>query len=202
MNIDELQSAWDSPRNRPSDEAREQFARDFTRRMMAKRRFQTIWLTNTIVWLALITGLALHSMASGKTTIAGEWGVLPLLILPWGLAIHFLRRHLKPVTPRADGELSVTESLRAAHGSICQEQSHLKLVGLLLVVMMPLLGVAMAQLSKAGKVNESQLQSMAAFFGAALLLGLGGILCRYFLSLIPQKRRLAAVLGEFSEQGA
>lgn len=199
MSIDDLQSAWDSPRNRPSAEAREQLARDFTRRMMARRRFRALWLVNVFVWLVLVTGLALHSIANGRTALTNEWGLLPLLILPWGLAIHFLRRHLKPGLPLARGELSVTESFRTAHHSICMEQSHLKLVGLLLVVMLPLLGVAMAQLFKVGKMNQNQLESMAVFFGAALLLGLGGILCRYFLSLTPQKRRLAALLGEFAE---
>jgi hypothetical protein len=199
MNMNDLQSAWNSPHNHPSAEAREQLARDFTRRMLAKRRFRAIWLANTMVLLALITGVALYSIAKGKTSLASEWGLLPLLILPWALAIHLLRRHLKAAAPLARGELSVTESFRVAHRSVCTEQFHLKLAGLLLVVMVPLLGGAMAQLFKVGKMNDNQLESMAVFFSAALSLGLGVILCRYFLSLAPQKRRLAALLGEFSE---
>src|SRR5688572_17753564 len=103
MNLDELQSAWDSPRNRPSMEEQQQLARQFSRQMIRRRRFQTVWLINTLVWLTVITVIAIGSLARGKTSVGQEWGLFPLLAAPWALAIHFLRRHLKPAAPITRG---------------------------------------------------------------------------------------------------
>lgn len=140
MNLNEIQSAWDSPRNRPSLEEQQQLARQFTRRMIRRRRFQTVWLINTFVWLTLITAIVIRNLASGKTDAGQEWGLFPLLLAPWAFALHFLRRHLKPANPLTRGELSLADSFRAARASTLTEKSHLKLVGLLFVIAVLLLG--------------------------------------------------------------
>jgi len=200
MNLNEMQNVWNSPRNNLPTEAQQRVADQFARQMIRRRRFQSIWLINTFVWLTIITVIAVWTIAVGQTTPAQEYGLFPLLIVPWGFAIHFLRRYLKPVAPMTRGETSIVDSLRAALTSNRETRSNLKLVGVLYVVMIPLLALAMQQLHAVGKVSERELTSMAIFFGAALLLGGVGIAIRYFGRLLPQQKRLDMLLTELADE--
>ncbi len=187
MNFDELQQTWNSPRNNLPTEQQRALAEKFSRQMIRRRRFQTWWLIHTFVWLTLITGLAIRMVAIGKTNPAQEWGLFPLLLVPWGFAIHFLRRYLKPLTPAAQGESPVKDSLSAALVSNRTTRSHLKLVGVLFVLAIPLLALAMQQLHAVGKVSARELTSMAFFFGATFLICGTGIAARYVGRLCRNK---------------
>jgi hypothetical protein len=200
MNLNEMQKVWNSPRNNLPTEEQQRLADQFARQMIRRRRFQSLWLINTFVWLTVISVLAIRTVAVGQSTPSQEWGLFPLLIVPWGFAIHFLRRYLKPLAPITHGEFSVVDSLRAALALNRETRSHLKLVGVLYVIMIPLLALAMRQLHGAGKVSERELTSMALFFGAVLLLGGGGIAARYFAHLQPQQKRLDALLAELADE--
>jgi len=199
MNPNEMQNVWNSPRNNLPTEAQQRLADQFARQMIRRRRFQSIWLLNTFVWLTIITVLAIRNISVGQTTPTQEWGLIPLLLVPWAFAIHFLRRYLKPATPMTRGETTIAESLRAALASNRETRAHLKLVGVLYVIMIPFLTLAMRQLHAVGKVSERELTSMALFFGAVLLLGGAGIAVRYFTRLQPQQKRLDALLTELAD---
>lgn len=196
MNLNEMQNVWNSPRNNLPTEEQHRLADQFARQMIRRRRFQSVWLINTFVWLTVITVLAIRTVAVGQTTPSQEWGLFPLLLVPWGFAIHFLRRYLKPIVPMTHGEMSIADSLRAALASNQETRAHVKLVGVLYVIMIPLLALGMRQLHAVGKVSERELTSMAIFFGAVLLFGGLGIAVRYFIRLRPQQRRLNALLAE------
>lgn len=200
MNFDELQHAWNSPRNALPAEQQRALAEQFCRQMVRRRRFQTFWLIHTFVWLTLITALGFWIVAHGRVNPAQEWGLLPLLVLPWGFAFHFLRRHLQHVPPIAPGELSIVDSLRAALASNHTQQSHLKRVGALFVVMIPLLAVTMTQLHAVGKVSARELTSMACLFGITLLVCAAGMAARYFGRLLPERKQLEAVLAELTDE--
>jgi hypothetical protein len=199
MNLNEMQSAWNSPRNNLPTEEQQRLARQFTRQMIRRRRFQALWLINTFVWLTVITGLAIWTIAVGKAKPGQEWGLFPLLIVPWAFALHFLRRHLKPVSTPARGEFSIADSLRAALGSNRTEQSHLKRVAALFAIMIPLLALSMQQLHAVGKASSRELISMAVLFGGILLLSGAGIAARYFGRVLPQQRQLNALLAELTD---
>lgn len=199
MNSNELQNAWNSPRNNLPTEEQQRLADQFSRQMIHRRRFQSIWLTNTFVWLTIVTVLAIQMAVVGKIT-AQEWGLFPLLLVPWGFALYFLRRHLKPVAPMARGEMSIVNSMRAALASNREERSHLKLVGVLYVIMLPLLALGMPQLHLVGKVSDRELTSMAFFFSLVLLGGGLGITIRYFRFLVPQQRRLIALMTVIADE--
>lgn len=201
MNLTEMQSAWNSPRNNLPTEEQQQLAQQFTRQMIRRRRFQAVWLINTFVWLTVITVVAFWTIAVGKVKPGQEWGLFPLLIAPWAFAIHFLRRYLKPVAPITRGQLSVTDSFRAALSSNRTEKSHLKLVAGLFAIMIPLMAVSMQQLHAVGKVSSRELVSMAVLFGGTLLLSCAGIAARYFGRLLPQQRQLNALLAELTNEG-
>jgi hypothetical protein len=199
MNLDDMQALWNSPANRPADAAQRQLAERFARRLIRQRRFQAVWLVNVFVWLTLITALAVWNVVAKKVSLTAEWGVIPLLAVPWAFAVFLLRRHLKPAAPVVRGELTVTDSLRAALAAIRAQQSHLKRVGLLLAIMIPLLAVSLWQLRTTGKASPRELTSMVVFFGGALLVAGSAIAARYFASLCPQQRQLASALDELNQ---
>lgn len=200
MNLNEMQNTWNSPRNRLPSSEQEQLAQQFIRQMIRRRRFQAIWLTNTFVWLTLITVAVIQTIAAGKFNLAHEWAVIPLVLVPWAFAIHFLRRFLKPTEPVARGEVSVAESVQAALKSNQTEQTHLKLVGALLALVIPLVAVAVQQLHAAGKVSAKDQTNMAILFGAVLVVSGAGVAVRYFGRVLPQQRKLNVLLVEMSGQ--
>ena len=202
MNYNDMQALWNSPANRPRGTTQQQFAERFARQLIRRRRFGWLWLINTFLWLTLITALAVWNVVEKKVAIGSEWALIPLLIVPWGFALHFLRRHLKPGPAVARGEMPVADSFRVALQSNRSEQSHLKLVGVLFVVMIPFLALSMWQLRTTGKVSPRELESMAIFFGATLLICGGGLAARYFGRLRPQQRQLNDLLAELNEQNA
>lgn len=200
MNLNEMQSLWNSPGNRPPTVAQQQLADMFSRQMIRRRRFQSFWLIHTFVWLTLITGLAAWNVIAKKVALGQEWALIPLLAVPWAFAIHFLRRYQKPAAPIARGEVSVADSLRAALGSNRTEQTHLKLVGVLFAIMIPILAASVWQLRAADKVSPHELTSMVIFFGGVVLVSGAGVAARYFGRVLPQQRQLNAVLRELNEQ--
>jgi hypothetical protein len=202
MNFDEIQNAWNSPSNNLPTEQQRQLAERFTRQMKRRRRFQILWLANTFVSLTVITALAIRTIAAGKVQPAQEWGLFPLLIIPWAFAIYFLRQHRKASAATKSGELSVFDAFRAALTSNRSSQSHLRWIGALYVIVIPVLMLTMRQLHQVGKVSERELTSMAAFFGIALLAGGTGIALRYFAALRPQEKKLDALLAEMTRAGS
>lgn len=198
MNPNEMQSAWNSPRNNLPTQEQQRLTGQFTRQMIRRRRFQAIWLISTFIWLMVITGLAIRTVIVGKVNLEQEWGLLPILIVPWAFAFHFLRRHLSLITVIAGGELPVIGSVRAALACNQSEQSHLKLVSVLFIIMIPILALTIGQLHAAGKASSNELASMAVFFGAMLFLGGAGIAARYFGRVLPQQKQLNSLLTELT----
>jgi hypothetical protein len=200
VNFNELQNDWNSPRNNLRAEEQRTLAEQFVLQMRRRRRFQLLWLINTFLWLTVITMLAARTIALGKVDIEQEWGMFPLLAVPWLFAFLFLRRYVKPVVPVARGEMSVVDSLRAALASSYAEQSHLRKVGALFAITIPLLALSMYQLHSAHKASSRELASMAGFFGGVLLLSGAGIAARYFARVLPRQRQINALLAELIDE--
>jgi hypothetical protein len=199
MNSNEMQNVWNSTFNKLSPYQQEQLTGQFVRQMNRRRRFQSIWLINTFAWLTIITVIAFRSVSLGNTRLAQEWGLLPLLIVTWAIAAYFLRSYLKSRAPRPQGAVPIIESLRDALASNLNHQSRLKIVGGLYVILIPVIALAMRQLQTAGKVSAHELTSMAVLFGGALVVSAATIATLFFGRLVPQQKRLEALLAEAAE---
>jgi hypothetical protein len=198
MDLNEIQNVWKSRQNNFTTEEQRRLVDHFSRQMRRRRRFQTIWLVHTFVALTIITMVALRAIAVGKAHLEEQWTLMPLLVVPWFFAFHFLRSHLSLPKPTARGDVSVTVSLCAALESNRSEQSRLKRVALLFGIMIPLLALSMKQLHATGKVSSNELISMSVFFASVLLLSAAGIAARYFARLLPQQRRISEALAELT----
>ncbi len=73
-------------------------------------------------------------------------------------------------------------------------------MGVLFVIMTPILAVVAQQLHVAGKVSSKDLTSMAIFFGGIFLMSGAGLAARYFGRVLPQQRKLNALLAEMTAQ--
>jgi hypothetical protein len=200
MNSEEMQSTWNSGRNDLPAGRHEALANEFALKFARRRRLNSIWLAHTFVWLTFITVVAVWNLGLGKVRPERDWALFPLLIIPWAFACHFLRKHLRADVILITGELPVAAALRAAQSANRAEQSRLKLVGILFAITTPILALSILQLTLAGKVSPRELPSMVAFFGTALLVGALLILTRYFGRVLPEARRLKALLGELAEE--
>jgi hypothetical protein len=196
MNSNELQTIWNSPFNTLTTSQQEQLAGRFVREMNKRRRFQITWLISTFASLTIITAIAFSNVAIGKTNLAREWALLPILIVPWAFAIYFLRSYLKTKAPESRGAIPVIESLRAALVSNLSHQSRLKGVGGLYVILIPAIVLAMRQLRAVGKVSAHELISMEMLFGGALVVSATVIVAYFFGRLVPQQKRLEGLLAD------
>ncbi len=79
MNLNEMQNAWNSPRNNLPTAEQQRLAQQFTRQVIRRRRFQAIWLTNTFVWLTLITLVVVQTIAAGKFQAHARMGRDPII---------------------------------------------------------------------------------------------------------------------------
>ncbi|HVY70433.1 MAG TPA: hypothetical protein VHH73_10925 [Verrucomicrobiae bacterium] len=199
MNFDEMRDIWNAPGNDLSANRQRSLAGQFSRQMLRRRRFQTVWLVCLIAALTVTTGIAIRAVALGRADLESGWGLFPLLIVPWLFALHFLRRHLNPARPVVHGELPLAEVLRAAQAANRADQLRLKKVGLYFASMIPLLVLSVYQLYSSQKVSGRELASMTIFFGAVLTLSGAGIAARYFGSVLPRQRKIDSLLTELAD---
>ncbi len=195
---DELLAIWNSTHNRLPAAQQTLFVEKFTRRMVRRRRFQKIWLANTFLWLAAITMLAIRNVVVGRTNLAHEWSLLPLLLAPWAAAIFFVRLSLRSRTMKSEGNEPLVVSLREELKSNRIDATQLKWIGALYIVLIPLLVLSMCQLQQVGKMSAHDLTSMTIVFTGILLVCGSGVAWRYFRHLAPQRTHLEELLRHWN----
>lgn len=194
MNTDPLNELWNSGANQPDGEAAQRLASHFAGRLRRRRRLQAWWLGWTLFALAAVTILALTQLArQGASAFAGQWALLPLLALPWFVALRFLRVFFRADAGAAKSSLPLRAALVAAQASNLAERRRLSIIGGLLVVMLPVVALSVWQLHVGGKASVDQAWSMALVFGAFLALGVTGVVVRYRRFVLPEKRTIEAL---------
>jgi hypothetical protein len=200
MNFDELQTIWNSPGNQPNPAQRERLTQQLLTWVRRQRRHQLVWLAWTFATLTAITALAGWLLfATDKVDPGIEWGLIPLLLLPWCFAFVFLRRFLNAANPLTPGDGPIAHALTRALKANEAAQSRLRTVGLLYAIFIPVLAVSIWQLHSAGKASSREIFSMAIFFGSVLLLCGAGVFARYRFRLKPQHHHLKSLLHHYEE---
>ncbi|MCW1885549.1 hypothetical protein OKA04_12490 [Luteolibacter flavescens] len=194
MDLAELQKTWKSPLNDLPAPERTMLVTDFARRMIRRRRFRSIWLATTFLWLALATAAAARAVVLGRTDSLERWCMFALLLPPWGLAIHFLRHHLRPEAGFTSGQRSVRESVAGELGDTRTGMRRMQWIGLLQLVMIPLLALVVRHLHAVGKVSSRELMSLSVFIAIVLSVSAAGMAWRYFGCLSRRRDRLEGIL--------
>jgi hypothetical protein len=200
MNLDELQTIWNSTMNGLRTEQSAEMITRFNATLRRRRRRELAWLAWTFFVLTVLTALAGWIVfGTDKVMLSAEWAVIPLLLIPWIFACVFLRRFLRQTAGQTHGDRTILDSLKAAFSANRAERTKLKTVGVMYLVALPLLALSIRQLHLAGKVSGHELVSMVAFLGGALALSAGALLAKYWLSLVPQERKLKGLLIQFQQ---
>lgn len=194
MTSDPLDLLWQSPANQPAPAAGRRLAEAFVKTAQRRRRRQAWWLGWTLVALAAMT-----TLAAVQTTRAGAAGsglglLWLMLVLPWTAGLHFWREFRRERAVPAGLVLPLVAALDLAAESNRAERRRLRVIGALLVLMLPLAGLAIRDLHLAGKAAEHEAWSMAAVFAVGLGAGLTGVILRH--------RRLSREDAEVTAQRA
>lgn len=193
---DPLHELWHSSANQPDAAAGRRAAEQFAARWRRQRRLQAVWLAWTFLALAGVGALAFVQLRRGDVAFGTQAMLVPLLLVPWLAAVHFLRRYLQQGAAAPHAGQPFAEALRSAQQANLAERSRLRVIGALLVTMMPVTALAVWQLQATGKASASEAWSMAAVFALGLTGGLAAILWRYLLRLQPERRLIEARLHE------
>ena len=200
MNFAELQTIWNSPGNQPNPAQRERLTQQLLGWVRRQRRHQLMWLVWTFAALTGITAFAGWLLfATNKVDLGKEWGLMPLLLVPWCFALLFLKRFLKPAVSLASGDVPIADALTRALKTNEAAQFRLRAVGVLYAIFVPILAISIWHLHSAGKASTRELFSMATFFGSVLLLCGSGVFARYRFRLKPQHAHLKALLQHYRE---
>jgi hypothetical protein len=198
MNFAELETIWNAPANHPSAVQQQKLTKQLLTWLRRQRRHQLLWLVWTFGVLAVITGFAGWLIfGTDKVHLRMEWGLIPLLLLPWAFAFAFLKRFLKPAASGCRGDVPIADALARAVEANEAAQSRLRAIGVLYVIFVPVLAIAMWQLHAAGKASSRELLSMSIFFSGVLLLSGAGIFARYRFRLRPHHEHLKALLQNY-----
>lgn len=198
MNFNELQTLWNAGGNEPTSVQREKLARQFADKLRRQRRNQLIWLVWTFFVLTVMTGFVSWVIfGTNKVDLAREWGIIPLLLIPWSVAILFLKRFIKPAAPLCRGDVALSAALAAAAAANRAAQSRSKVMGVMYAISIPALACALWQLHAVGKTSSREMLSMAIFFAAVLGLSAAAVFARYRFRLVPQQKHLEALLKQF-----
>ena len=202
MNFAEIENMWRSPLNRPSpaqlEEQRMQFINDLNKRHRGFVLFMSV-VGAALVFITgkIIVHLIWPSPAVDTIALTREWGVFPLLALPWIGWILMVRQYRWHRALHPNYETSISSSVRALLDENRLERTRYKIIAglqLLTVILMPLI---VYQLRAVGKAGDEILVPAFVIFPLIILAIFVWSTVRYRRKLLPRKRELETLLASY-----
>ena len=198
MNVDELQTIWNSSLNKIPEGEQQKILTRFSDGLRAQRRRHRYWIVWSLLQLTLITGFTLWLLlGTTRVNLGGEWALVPLLILPWFTLLALKKSNDRDKTPFADETTSVRDALGAASRANAAAIVRSRILGCMYLASAPILALAGQQLQVAGKASPRESLCMMLFLGACLTAAALAVGMRYRFRLIPQRKHLAGVMRQF-----
>jgi hypothetical protein len=199
MNLDEL---WNSPRNAPTPEARDELVRRALGRLRREQRWRLALLAWTFAILTLFTARVIGWGAARPAGWAGGVTLALMLAAQWATfgywAWQFLRAWEKPHPSGPTIRQALETSLRQVES---QRRSQLATIGLFLVFA-PLLGFAIAHLQGAGKMAARDAVVASLLAAIVWAVPMAALVGRLRWRILPRKRALEALLQQYREEAA
>lgn len=198
MNFDRYEDAWRSASApAPVQSQVESLIGNMTRRERRGRRVLGVCVSATIAVLLATVSILLFRRPL-------EWNeLLPVMVLQVlftaGL-VAVVRRHRERRRALALAGLSVVESARTGLANVNSRMRDLRLLSVLAIVFVPLIAVAVYQLTISGKMNAQAVRSFALV--CAVILG-GNAAVQWYSyrrTLVPQRTRLQEILASLGEE--
>lgn len=205
MNFADLETTWRSPLNQPDRAELETLKMNLVAELEHHRRGQRRFLFIVFVVLTAISVAAVGHLVAPRagadpTHLSREWGLLPLLLLPWaGWAVMF-RLHRRHLRAHPEYGASIRHSVAAALDENRRERLRTWCVGAVLVLSLPLLGIAVLQLRATGKAGDEILVPAMVLFPLYVCGTLGALAWRYLKKLQPRRHKLETLLREYAAE--
>jgi hypothetical protein len=200
MNFEDIQKAWVSPVNKPSEHETMKLKQELINGVRRRRRFDIIWLIQTSVMLIAATVVAIIAWRSGRSSSVAEWGAVLLLAVSWTCFLLIAWKRFIHRMPAAAMDQPISVAVRVAlHDNRVARVINTVCVWLLALTV-TVLPIVMSQLHAAGKASNRELLSMSVAFGVILLLFGAWLVWNRFRRLRPERERLEALLDPAAQQ--
>lgn len=199
MSYDDIQNLWQSPGNRPSPAEQERERARLVDTLRRQHRAFRRRLGLAVGWLAVSLVILAGQVLSGRPfSVAREWAVLPLMVLPWVAAVLFIRRQLRHQRAHAGFEDSVSRTVRALLDANHAAQQRARIMQILLALSAPIMAACIWQLQAVGKTRPQEAASLATVM-AVLIAGSFAGTWWHARRLRPEERRLAGLLAALQD---
>jgi len=197
-----LEEAWRSSANNPAAAANAYLMQDLAATL--KQRRDNVRGPMVLAGAALGINLALftYSLITGRgdpIDWSREWAVVPFFAIPVVVLGLIWRRYQAHVKRHPDIRAALPEVFRALLDENAFARLRIKIIALAYVVVIPVLVWLIVQLGDVGKMEPRHQQQMGIVFGAILSVGAAYMAFKYFSQLVPERRRLEALLGQYHE---
>lgn len=201
MNFADIENMWRAPGNRPSPAELETQKMKLVADLKRRHRGFVFFIGTVTAVLTVITVSAIAFIVSegpeGKFELAREWGVLPVLALPWAAAILFIRNYRRHRAEHGHYDRSIADSVRALLDENRISAMRLKIAAGLHAAFLVVLPLMVHQLRAAGKAGDEILVP-AYVLWPMIAGGIGAAMWIYYRKkLLPERARLEGLLASY-----
>ena len=200
MNFETLQAAWRSNANAPSAAASATLLQEATATLKRRRAELNGLIAFACVMLAvpvLLAGLDALTGQVDAIDLAREWALVPFVAIPIAVLVLVVRRQKLHESRHAAADATLLSVFRALLDENAAARWRTFLIGGAIVVFAPLLVVMLGQMGQTGKMSPQNIEQAGIVMGAALALSLAVMAVRYVTRLLPERRRLEALIAQY-----
>lgn len=203
MNFETLQAAWQSRANAPSADASAAMLRDAAAALKQRRAELNGLIAFAGVMLAIPLALVGLDALTGQVDaidLSREWALVPFALVPFVVLFLVARRQQENLQASTDGTLLSVFRALLKENAAARWRTYL--IGGAIVLFAPLLAVMLGQMGETGKMTPQNIEQAGIVMGVALVLSLAVMVARYFWRLVPERRRLEALIAQYETLGS
>ncbi len=205
MNFETLQAAWQSNANAPSGAASAALLHDAAATLKRRRAELNGLIAFAFVMLTvplLLVGLDAATGQVDAIDLAREWALVPFVLIPFVVLALVARRQKLQESRHAVGDASLLAVFRALLDENAAARWRTFLIGGAIVLFVPLLAVMLGQMGETGKMSPQNIAQAGIVMGGALAVSLAVMAARYVWRLVPERRRLEALIAQYETPGS
>jgi len=201
MNIESLESLWNTPVNQPATRQQQAALQKFAGRLNRERRRNKAWLVWTFTQLAALTAFAIWAATRpGKVDLSREWGAVLLLMVVWGAGAALLQVFRSSGNIEPGTELTIHDAVALAADKNRRARKTAGVLAAMYVAAEGALFLVANQLLDSGKLTVREMTSMLWLLGGVLMVGLVTVALWYYKRLVPKALHFAKLQLQFETQ--
>lgn len=202
MEFERLERVWRSNANSPNAASVAHLMEEIMDTLKRRRRNFEIFISLIGMALFVWTVKVIWEGVTGQFPFDPdlEWGLFPLLALPWIALFTVRTAYNKHLRAHSDPYTSAPDTLRALIDENATARQRVWLGGLFIAALVCVIALVLRQLLEVGKMSSENVMQGSVLFGGLLVVVLILTAADYTLRLRPEGRRLQRLLHEYGEQ--